>query len=341
MASALVNEVLTGYRERIQEVLLSGVPASGPTDLYGLVGEYPSRPSKYLRPALCLAVCEALGGDPERVMNSAAALELLHNGFLIHDDIQDGSEQRRGSPTLVAEYGPAIALNVGNTTNLLALQRLMSDRSRLGSHLSWRILQETELTVRHSLEGQALEIGWIRDNTCDLTDDHYYRMCLKKTSWYSCIYPCRVGALVALGGRTDVNKFDRFGWYMGAAFQIQDDLLNLTGDFSAYGKEIAGDLWEGKRTLMVIHLLQNIQGTDRDRLVRMLGTSRSERNAEDVSWVREQLVGRGSVGHARKSAEQLAVAAAEEADAIFNGVPGETAARFLRALPKYVVERDR
>jgi geranylgeranyl diphosphate synthase, type II len=81
------------------------------------------------------------------------------------------------------------------------------------------------------------------------------RMCLKKTPWYSFIYPIRVGAIIAPGFTLDPKRFSRFGWYFGAAFQIQDDLLNLTGEFAKYGKELGGDIAEGKRTLMLIHLL--------------------------------------------------------------------------------------
>ena len=82
-------------------------------------------------------------------------------------------------------------------------------------------------------------------------------MVLKKTCWYSFIHPCRIGALIATRDTANLDRFNRFGYYLGAAFQIQDDLLNLTGDQNRYGKEIAGDLLEGKRTLMLIHLLKH------------------------------------------------------------------------------------
>jgi geranylgeranyl diphosphate synthase type II len=72
--------------------------------------------------------------------------------------------------------------------------------------------------MRHSLEGQAIEVGWIRNNACDLVDDYYYRMCMKKSSWYTCIHPCRVGALVAEGKHRATARFDRYGCYLGAAF---------------------------------------------------------------------------------------------------------------------------
>ena len=155
-------------------------------------------------------------------LNSAVAIELFHNGFLIHDDLQDDSFTRRGAPTMHRHHGAGIAVNVGNATNLLALGRVMDNHRFLGSTAAGLIAEETELMMRYSLEGQAIELGWIHDNVCSLKPRDYLHMCLKKTSWYSFIHPMRVGAIVA-EGRQVPARFCRFGWYVGAAFQIQDD----------------------------------------------------------------------------------------------------------------------
>ena len=124
-------------------------------------------------------------------------------------------------------------------------------------------------------------------------------MCLKKTSWYTCIYPCRVGALVARNGNVAIEQFDRYGWFLGAAFQIQDDILNLVGRYDAYGKEIGGDLWEGKRTLMLIHLLRTVRGAERRRVVEFLALPRAERLAEEVEWLRSRVIETGCVEFAK------------------------------------------
>jgi geranylgeranyl diphosphate synthase type II len=274
-------------------------------------------------------------------MSCAAAIELFHNGFLIHDDIQDASARRRGEPTLHELHGVSIALNVGNATNLAGLQRIMTSRAALGGDLAWRILVETETMLRHSLEGQAIELAWIRDNVSDLVDADYYRMCLKKTSWYTCIYPLRVGALVAAGGARDVTGFDTFGWYLGAAFQIQDDELNLESDSGAYGKERLGDLREGKRTLALIHLLDTLSGADRRRLTRFLGRSRAQRRERDVEWVYDMMTAAGSIDYARRCARALADAAASEGAAALASLPDGDDKAFLLALPEYVITRDR
>lgn len=339
-AQASVERILDRYGQLVHGRLLEELPHAEPTYFYDLISYYPALPGKTIRPALCLAVCEALEGDANLALNTAIAIELFHNAFLIQDDVQDGSERRRGAATLHTSLGIGIAINVGSMTNLIGLQRLLENRWLLGDSLTWRIFQETELMMRHSLEGQAIELGWIRENRVDLTEDDYYRMCLKKTSWYTCVYPCRLGALIGKRGALDLTVFDRFGWYLGAAFQIQDDILNLVGQYDRYGKEIGGDLWEGKRTLMLIRLLRTLRGADRVRLTQILGLARSERNAEDVRWVADCIRETGCVEHARSYARQLADAARAQAVKAFGQLPVSDARELLLALPDYVVERD-
>jgi len=335
------EEMLAHYQRLTSAALLDLIPDDGPPHLYDLVSEYPRRSGKALRPALCLAICSALGGSEQRAIRSAVAVELFHNAFLVHDDIQDQSESRRGGPTLHTEHGIAIAVNVGNASNLLALQRLMENRKILGPDSSWRVFEETTLMMRQSLEGQAVEIAWIRDNTCDLTPRDYLQMCLKKSSWYSFIYPLSVGALIAQGSLADLQPLRRFGWYAGAAFQIQDDILNLTGDFGTYGKEIGGDLWEGKRTLMLIDLLNRCPPDDRSRVEAFLAKSRAERGADEVRYVYELMLEHRSVEFARGAARQLAGAALIEALTLSREWPASNHKRFILEMALYTVTRDR
>lgn len=335
------ESALRRYGEATAAILLAPVPDDGPVYLWDLVSEYPSRGGKGLRGALCLASANALGGSSHRALNTAVAIELLHNGFLLHDDVQDASELRRGEPTLFASHGAGIAVNVGNATNLLALARLMENRRLLGPSLTWRILEETERMMRRTLEGQAMELGWIRDNVCDLKESDYYRLCLKKTSWYTTIHPCRIGALVAGGDRARPERFNRFGWFLGAAFQIQDDLLNLEGEAGRYGKEIGGDLLEGKRTLMLIHLLHHASAGERRRMVAYLAKPRDERSSTEAGWLYRRMLAHGSIEAARRAARRLAGAALREGLSALRDVADSDHKRFLLESPLYVIERDR
>src|SRR5262249_30612017 len=241
-----------------------------------------SRTGKSVRPALCIATCRAFGGDASDALASATAIEMLHNAFLVHDDIEDDSELRRGLPTLHAEHGVPIAINAGDMLTALSVRILRENLPALGPALTDRVYDEFEHMMQESLEGQAMELGWVRDNRRDVTDEDYLRMVLKKTCWYSFIHPCRIGALIGTRDGVDLNRFNRFGSYLGTAFQIQDDLLNLKGDERRYGKEIGGDLLEGKRTLMLLHLLRQLDAREAARIRGYPGQPRAGRSATDM-----------------------------------------------------------
>lgn len=336
-----VEEMLEHYKAITMDTLMALLPEKEPWKyLYELVTVYPLRSGKGLRPGLCIATCGAFGGATERVILSAAAIELLHNAFLVHDDVEDGSEQRRGHPTLGFTYGAPIAINVGDAMNVLSLRPLMENLGVLGPDLTWRIFREIEHMVHESVEGQAMELGWVRDNQLDLTESDYLRMTLKKTCWYTCIHPCRIGSLVASGGTVDPDRFNRFGYYMGAAFQIQDDILNLVGDQVRYGKESYGDIWEGKRTVMLIHMLNHCGPRERGRAQRFLNTPRHQRSSADVEWVFATMQKYRSVDFARSCARQLAGGALREFVVAYGDQLDSAHKRFVEELVIYMIERE-
>jgi geranylgeranyl diphosphate synthase type II len=307
--------------------------------LYSLVADYPRRGGRMLRPSLCIATARAFGAALEDAVRSAVAIELLHNAFLVHDDVEDESDERRGRPTLHALHGSDVAVNVGDALTLLSLRALVDNRWTLGERLCLRVLEEAERVARESVEGQAIELGWRRDNALDLIEVDYFEMILKKTCWYTTIFPTRIGALIGTRDGIDLDRFVRFGFFLGAAFQIQDDLLNLVGDRARYGKELDGDLWEGKRTLMLIRFLKQASAEERARLRDVLGRPRRGRTASDVGWMRERLEAHGCIDHARGIAHGLAGAALHECAALFHGLPDTRDRRFVEGLATWVIER--
>lgn len=242
--------------------------------LYDLMLEYPLRAAKALRPALCIATCRALGGRLESVLRSAAVLELYHNAFLIHDDVEDGSESRRDRPTLHWSHGMPIAVNVGDAMLALALQPLLDNMQVIGLGKALRILQIVARMARESAEGQALELEWIRRRSWTQTDADYIRMVYKKTSWYTFIAPVLIGAIIAGVDPEHLHPLRKFAALLGIAFQIQDDVLNLVGEGGAYGKEVAGDLWEAKHTLILLHMMRTVSADEREQAERLLAKPR-------------------------------------------------------------------
>ena len=335
----LVEEMLAEYGALTQTRLQEYLPRDEPRYLYDLLGDYPRRGGKMLRPSLCIAMARATGGSVEDALPSAVSIELMHNALLVHDDVEDASDTRRGTPTLHALHGAALAINAGDAMGLLSLRPLKDNLHRLGLATALRIFEETERMAWESTEGQALELGWQRDNRTDLTDEDYLQMALQKTCWLGAIYPLRVGCLIGARGRLPLDPLIRLGFFYGAAFQIQDDLLNLEAGPS-YGKEINGDLLEGKRTLMIIHALRHGTRHERRERTEFLALPRAARSAEAVARVRALLARTGAIEHARTVATGLAGAALYEFDQYFAGIRESRDLDFMRSLLTWVMERS-
>jgi geranylgeranyl diphosphate synthase type II len=343
--TALISEVegrLRQVAKVVRRSILDAMPDGEPHRwLYGPMREYPSRPGKALRPALCLSAARAFGAKSDDVMGIAVAIELLHNAFLIHDDIADGSQMRRGRPTLLAEHGMAAALNAGDGLAIVASQVLRRATRRLDRDLADLVMGEFDTMAMRTLEGQATEIGWQLDNVEDLGPEDYLELIMHKTCWYTTIHPLRIGAMVGSGGTVELGPFVRFGFHFGAAFQIRDDLLNLVGDERTYGKEILGDLYEGKRTLTLVHLMASAQGEDRALVRDYLRRNRAERSEELVRTVRGLMDDYGSIDFTREYAEGILLVAEDYFEQAFtDAIPGPDL-DFLRSLVPYVWARWR
>src|ERR1019366_2384572 len=273
---ASLGRYLQECRELVVREIRRIIPSASPCSaiLYDLMLVYPLRAAKALRPAICIATCRALGGRLELVLPSAAVLELYHNAFLIHDDVEDLSEKRRDQSTLHEAWGMPIAVNVGDAMLALALMPLLDNMRLVGMGKALRILQALAEMARETAEGQAIELAWIRENVFDQGDDDYERMVEKKTSYYSFMTPMNIGAIAAGVEPDCVDALLKFARPLGVAFQIQDDILNLAADESRYGKEIAGDLWEGKHTLILLHAIRSSTPSERARAQAVLAKAR-------------------------------------------------------------------
>jgi geranylgeranyl diphosphate synthase type II len=331
--------MLREYGDVTRAAVKRYIPSGHPERyLYNLLSEYPQRGGKMMRPSLCIATARAFGAKLDDALQTAAAIEILHNALLIHDDIEDDSEQRRGHPTLHLLHGVPLAINAGDTLTLLSLRPLMDNRSRIGPRIAARILEETERMARECAEGQALELGWRRDNTADLSDADYLRMVLKKTCWLGTIYPSRVGAMIGTRDNVELESFDRFGFFLGAAFQIQDDLLNLIAD-TRYGKERNGDIGEGKRTLMLNRLFERADEGIRAELICIFKQPRHARTNQQIAWIRQLMDDHGCIEYAREFAHGLAGAATSEYSRIYGGLPDSRDKHFIEGLVTWVFER--
>ena len=308
-----------------------------------MLADYPARGGKMLRPAICIANAQVFGarlaGDTMiAAVRCAAAIEMLHNALLIHDDVQDGSELRRGRPTLHALHGIPLAINAGDALLFTAFRPLIDAVSPFGSEVMRQVLDVTTTMARQTAEGQALELGWRDKNVTDLTEADYLRMALKKTAWMGMIWPAQLGLILGSHGRIEAERVLRFGYFLGVAFQIEDDLRNLSED-PGYGKEQNGDLAEAKRTLMLIHVRGQCDKGERTRLDAFLALGREARTDEDILWLAQLMHARGSITHARAVAAAMAGAATHEFTAVYGSFAPSEDLAFLGGLMRWVFDR--
>ena len=300
------EEYLDRYASSVGDVINSYIPRGTHPDmdtyLYGPLLEFSRNGGKRHRPLICFAACMAVGGDVSRAISSAAAIEHFHTAALIHDDIADDAELRRGEPCLHLREGLGLAINMGDLGLQLVNGTVAKDPS-LDDATKVRVLNELIDMTRRTIEGQALDIGWARDGRYDITPEDYLVMATCKTAHYSGAVPLAIGAIVGGGTEAQIEGLRNYGLDTGLAFQIQDDLLNLVGKAESTKKGFRDDITEGKRTLVVVHALQNLQGASRDRLIELL-SSRTKDPAELEEAV-AIMTESGSIDYARGYAENL------------------------------------
>ncbi len=278
-----------------------------------ILADYPTRPSKGIRPAFCLAAAASVGGDYSNAVNTGAAIELLHNAFLIKDDVVDQSLYRRGDLTLNRKYGLALAANAGDALKILSMSPLIDNLEAIGVRKSLQVILEIQKMANRSVAGQIAELTYVKNNTTDLTPNDYFDLCENKTCWYTTIAPCRTGLIIGSDVATaeQLDAITRFALKLGLAFQITDDTLNLSASAKVYGKEINGDILEGKRTLILIHTLNSATPRELKRMRGILRKERDEKSGSDVAFVRELMEKYSSMEYARDVASKLAEEAKE------------------------------
>ncbi|MDR1412656.1 MAG: polyprenyl synthetase family protein [Actinomycetes bacterium] len=300
--------------------------------LYGPLAEYSANSGKRHRPLICMLACEAVGGNPALAQRSAAAIEHFHTAALIHDDIEDGAATRRGEACFHVKEGEALAINAGDLALSLVTGSVVAD-PELDDTTKIRVLRELIDMTTRTIEGQALDIGWTRDERFDLDIGDYLLMAGHKTAFYSGAIPLAVGAIIGGAASELVEVLRSFGMAAGLAFQIQDDILNLDG--SDRSKDFRIDVTEGKRTLIMLHALQTLGSEDRAELLGIL-----QAHTTDVDRLHQAVVlarRAGSVEFARDYARNLIV---DAKDCLSAALPPTKARDLLLSMADFFIQRN-
>ena len=292
------------------------------------------RGGKRWRPALFLLTMEALGKNPKEYIDFAAGLEIMHNGSLLVDDVEDSSELRRGKPCVHKKFGVDAAINAGNAMYFLPFLAFFKNKDKVDDKTR---AAAYELVLQEMLNlhfGQGLDIFWHKGGKPDVSEKEYLQMCAYKTGTLARM-AAKLAAVLAGAPQKQVDALGKFAEAIGVAFQIQDDLLNISESELSKGKGLGEDIHEGKRTLMVIHALAHAPKKDAERLKQILASHPSDQKT--ILEAIEVMNKAGSLEYAQQFSRKLVKDAWAGVDSL---LPASDAKEKLRAFADYLVERQ-
>lgn len=314
------------------EKKIEGMLENEPEEVYGMLVPFVKSGGKRIRPALSMLSCRAVGGKCDKVLMPATLIEMFHNFTLVHDDIEDDSQFRRGEPTLHRKYGIPIALNSGDALYNLIWKHLSDLEIECEKYRTLHIMFSNDF--KKVVEGQGLELDWEHNERFDITEEKYFNMIGKKTAALMGL-SCETGAFIGDADKKTRKALRRFGEDIGVAFQIQDDVLNVTGDFEKYQKEIGGDITEGKRTLMVVHAMKHAEKEEKEKMISLLSSNSSRK--EDIDYVIDVFKKYGSIDYAKSKAEEMIVDAKKQLEVLDDSDDKKT----LESIADFVVKREK
>lgn len=241
-----------------------------PKGLYEPIRYVLSLGGKRIRPVLMLMAYELWKDDSDTILPQAVALETYHNFTLLHDDVMDNADVRRGHPTVHKKWNENTAILSGDNMLALAFKWMQTPAERMPEVLA--TFTQTAIEINH---GQQYDVDF--ENRDDVTEAEYLEMIRLKTS---VLLACavKIGALLANAPAQDVENLYKFGEAIGLAFQLQDDYLDVYGDPAVFGKEIGGDIVSNKKTYMLINAFQKAEGKDKEMLVKWIATPVTQKN---------------------------------------------------------------
>ncbi len=264
--SLTTNSFHTRYahiKARIEKQLRLLVKQNKPASVYQPINYVLEAGGKRVRAVLVVLACQAVSGQSGGALHAAIAMETLHNFTLVHDDVMDNSSLRRGRPTVHTKWDTNVAILSGDEMIAYAYQSLLKRKS---NHMHQVLCVFTDAFIQ-VCEGQGFDKEF--ETRYDVTLDEYLMMIKKKTARVISA-SCELGGLLGDGTTREVHALRTFGESLGMAFQIQDDLLDITGTEQQLGKPIGGDVLEGKKTYLLLKSLERAKGNDKKVLLRVV-----------------------------------------------------------------------
>jgi geranylgeranyl diphosphate synthase, type I len=309
----MAGEMLPDIEDHLKGVIIANIAENNCSELAEMLcyhmgwegeGVGPAARGKRIRPLLVLLCCAAAGSDWRPALPAAAAVELLHNFSLIHDDIQDQSFVRRGRPTLWTKWGIAQAINAGDLMFTLANKAIFANIGKINDAV---IIQAADILHQTSIlltKGQFLDLSFEKEKTLPL--EAYWPMISGKTAALLAA-SCQLGGLIAGIDPRYVDAFGEFGRLLGLAFQVHDDYLGIWGDASLTGKSNESDLVSGKKSLPVLFALTLNKAFSKRWLEGNI-------KPEDVSMLADLMVIEGAEAYTKETVDRLTLDAIQALD---------------------------
>ena len=304
-----------------------------------IIKDYPERKGKYFRPTLIMLTAKTMGYSPQKAIKTAAAMQISEDWILAHDDIEDDSLERRGKPTLHQIYGKELAINAGDGLHILMWQALRDNLDIVGDKVGKKITNEFITMLSRTIFGQTVEIKWTQTNKQNMTDQDVLLILESKTAYYTIAGPMRLGAILAGANPDQLQAIYEFAKPLGYCFQIRDDLLDLTSDFEGLKKQTGNDIYEGKRTIMLVHLLRNVRKIDKEKLGKILEKSRQDKTKKEVAWTITMMKKYGSLEYGQKMATKFATQATQLFDKNLSFLAKQPARNQLLSGIEFVLNR--
>ena len=258
------------YLERVNAAIENLPYPAQPAHLYEPISYTMALGGKRIRPVLVLMACEAVGGDIEKAIMPAVGLEMYHNFTLLHDDVMDKADIRRGKPTVHVKWDDNTAILSGDAMLTMATQLI----ARADAAVMPQVMELFNRTAMEIYEGQQYDMDF--ESRGDVTVEEYIAMIRLKTSvLLGCA--CKMGALIGGADEATAQRFYEIGENLGLAFPLQDDMLDVWGDEATFGKAIGGDIMNNKKTFLLINACQRATDDNRIELALWLNTENASR----------------------------------------------------------------
>ncbi|HUB92629.1 MAG TPA: polyprenyl synthetase family protein [Candidatus Saccharimonadales bacterium] len=294
------REYIALHRSRIHSKILEYLPLKEPLEYSRMIRDYPDRQGKYVRPGLLMLCGELFGAKPKDLILPAAVMQLSEDWILVHDDVEDDSDLRRGKPAIQKLYGMEQAINAGDALHMKMWTMLRDYIAQEGVQKGIRLFDKFYEILDLTVEGQYLDLRFTRETrqVGSATEKTYFDIVGRKTSCYSVYGPLQLGATVADQKDNVLKALKAIGSPAGTAFQIMDDILDVTANEKEFGKQRYGDLYEGKLTLLILHAYNHATRAERLKVDRIYKQDRRQKKKEEIDFLVYIMEKYGSVDHA-------------------------------------------